>query len=59
MLRGVASMLELNPNIESRIQQIATPNGMTAAGLDTMRSHKLSQIVLEASEATLKKAKSL
>jgi pyrroline-5-carboxylate reductase len=59
LLRGIASLLESDPNISKRIEQIATPGGMTAAGLEILRQNQVSKLAAQACVSTLEKAKTL
>lgn len=56
ILKGAASMIEEGESIDSRIQQIATQGGMTAAGLEELRVQALTKTVAKACSATLDKA---
>lgn len=59
LLRGIASLLDSDPNISKRIEQIATPGGMTAAGLEILHQNQISKLAAQACDSTLKKAKTL
>jgi len=56
ILLGVASLIQSGDTLDNRVNQIATKGGMTAEGLEVLRSHNLSQLVEKSCDSTLQKA---
>lgn len=59
LLESTQHQLKSDFHPEKWVQQIATPGGMTAEGIDILKKQNLEKILVEAFEASLKKSKGL